>query len=297
VKKVVDRNFLQSPRLREFFAARRKNIAVITDYAAMEAFKGDALANISQAAAILCEFPKQVAVLKSTSIVSQLKGRRCGFTRRMIDWDQSDNFGDWCGALEQAKAGNKDLLRQLLENGKEADATLEVIKDAQSDYAENLEAHAERFTVAELKALRSNAPFPEGMFEKVSQHILELAAVLFAEQPGFKGLLPTAQELPYTFIFRYAVAGYILALRWIAVGGAKKVKPENIRNDMVDATFAAYATYFQGLLTDDAKANEIFAETKRLVNVFLSVPPLPDHAMKKMAAAKASVAMATAGRA
>jgi hypothetical protein len=57
---------------------------------------------------------------------------------------------------------------------------------------------------------------------------------------------PPALELPYTFIFRYALAGYLVALRWMAVGGAKNVKPEKIRNDIVDATFAAYATYFQG---------------------------------------------------
>ena len=34
------------------------------------------------------------------------------------------------------------------------------------------------------------------------------------------------RELPYTFIFRYALAGYLVALRWMAVGGAKYVKPE-----------------------------------------------------------------------
>jgi hypothetical protein len=43
------------------------------------------------------------------------------------------------------------------------------------------------------------------------------------------------RELPYTFIFRYALAGYLVALRWMAVGGAKNVKPEKIRNDVVDA--------------------------------------------------------------
>jgi len=44
-----------------------------------------------------------------------------------------------------------------------------------------------------------------------------------------------ARELPYTFIFRYALAGYLVALRRMAVGGAKNVKPEKIRNDIVDA--------------------------------------------------------------
>ena len=44
------------------------------------------------------------------------------------------------------------------------------------------------------------------------------------------------RALPYTFIFRYALAGYLVALRWMAVGGAKNVKPEKIRNDIVDAS-------------------------------------------------------------
>jgi hypothetical protein len=42
------------------------------------------------------------------------------------------------------------------------------------------------------------------------------------------------RELPYTFVFRYALAGYLVALRWMAVAGAKNVKPEKIRNDIVD---------------------------------------------------------------
>ena len=43
------------------------------------------------------------------------------------------------------------------------------------------------------------------------------------------------RELPYTFIFRYALAGYLVALRWMAVAGAKNVKPEKSCNDIVDA--------------------------------------------------------------
>jgi hypothetical protein len=281
MRKIVDRNFLQSPQLREYLAASRKNIAVITDYAAMEAFKGDALANISQATAILCEYPKQVVVLKSTSIISQLKGRRCGFTRRMIDKDQTKGFSEWCNCLASAKAGDRDLQRQLLENGKEAEAHLQRLLNDQNTYAENLEALSKSFTEAELKALRGGKPISAEMFTKISDHILEMAAVLFVSNPNTKEL-PPARELPYTFIFRYALAGYLLALRWIAVGGAKNVKPDKIRNDIVDATFAAYATYFQGLLSNDAKANEIHEDARTVVKLFLSVSPPPDHLVAKL---------------
>jgi hypothetical protein len=100
--------------------------------------------------------------------------------------------------------------------------------------------------------------------------------------------LPPALELPYTFILRYALTGYLVALRWIAVGGAKNVKPEKIRNDMVDATYAAYATYFQGLLSHDVKANEIYADAKFFLGVMLANPPPPDHIMTELAATRAA---------
>jgi hypothetical protein len=245
MRKIVDRNFLQSPELRAYLAASRKNRAVLTDYAAIEAFKGDTLANIFSATAILSEFPKQVIVLKSTSSICALKGRRCGFTRRMISKDETNGFADWCEGLARAKAGDKDLQRQLLDAGKEADAHLGQMRDTQKSYAENLEQASKAYTEEELKALRSHQPISDDMFDKIFRNILEMAAFLFAAHPHI-AQLPSARELPYTFIFRYALAGYLVALRWISVGGAKNVKPENIRNDVVDATYAALRDLFPG---------------------------------------------------
>jgi hypothetical protein len=219
----------------------------------MEAFKGDAFINIMSAMEILREFPKQVVVLKSTNVIAGLKGRRCGFTRRMIDRGQTWRFPEWCEHLARAAAGDKDLQRQIVENGKDAEAHLKRMRDDQQNYAENLDAMTKTFSEAELKVLRKHEPISDETFGKVQRHVLEMAAFLFTAHPNFREL-PTARELPYTFIFGYAMAGYLIALRWMSVGGAKNVKPEKIRNDIVDGTYAAYATYFQGLLSHDAKA-------------------------------------------
>jgi hypothetical protein len=280
MRKIVDRNYLQSPKLRDYLATWRKHRVVLTDYAAMEAFKGDALANIASATKILREFPKQVIVLKSTSSIATLKGRRCGFTRRMIDRDQTRGFPEWCEHTARALAGDNDLQRQIVENSIEADAHLKRMRDEQENYAENLDAMVKNFSEAELKALRKHEPISEEMFGKVQSHVLEMAAFLFAAYPHVTEL-PPARELPYRFIFRYAMAGYLVALRWMSVGGARNVKPEKIRNDIVDCTYAAYATYFQGLLSDDAGANEIYADTKFLVWLFLATPPPPDHILRR----------------
>jgi hypothetical protein len=58
---------------------------------------------------------------------------------------------------------------------------------------------------------------------------------------------------------------YLWALRWIAVGGAKSTKPEKIRNDMVDLFLAAYATFFDGLLTSDRKLAALYRDADRLL--------------------------------
>jgi hypothetical protein len=47
-------------------------------------------------------------------------------------------------------------------------------------------------------------------------------------------------------------------LHWIAAGGAKDRNLEKFRNDMIDVAIAAYATCFDGLLSDDKLANEIY---------------------------------------
>jgi hypothetical protein len=201
----------------------------------------------------------------------------------MIDWDQTEGFAEWCQGLARAKAGDKELQLQLLENGHEADAHLDRMRDDQETYAQNLEAASKHYTDAELKALRTRQPMSIDMLDKITQNVLAMAAFLFIRANPNATKLPHARELPYTFIFRYALAGYLVALRWIAVG-AKTVKSEKIRNDIVDATYVAYSTYFQGLLSNDVKANETYADAKFFLGVILANPPPPDHIMARIAA-------------
>ena len=71
-----------------------------------------------------------------------------------------------------------------------------------------------------------------------------------------------------------------IALRWMSVGGARNVKPEKVPNDIVDDTYAAYATSFQGLLSLGAGAIDIYADAKFLAGLFLATPPPTDHVVR-----------------
>ena len=193
----------------------------------MESFKGNALGNISRATAIICEFQSQVIVLKSTGIIAQLRPRRVGFTRRMIDLSMTNDFCNFCNAVAQAKTGNKNVVRQVLARGEEADRQLQSMDF--SNYAKTLEGISKVFTAEELKVLRTDKPMTDELAMKLFSQIFQVAMFLLLANPYFKKM-PSLPEALYTLVFRIALAGYLMSLRWIEVGGATNVKLEKIRN-------------------------------------------------------------------
>jgi hypothetical protein len=110
---VVDSNALQSPMLRDYLSKSINNFAVLTDYASMEAYKGNTLVSIFRSMALLSDFPRQVIVLKTTDVVCGLSGRRAGLHRRLIDHEQTRDFPKYCDRLLAAKLGDVPLREQL----------------------------------------------------------------------------------------------------------------------------------------------------------------------------------------
>ena len=133
-----------------------------------------------------------------------------------------------------------------------------------------LRGAADTFTDTEVRILRKGSDLTDEIIDKFVQNILLLAAVLFRDHPRVTKW-PDATELPNTFIFRYALCAHLLVFNWIAVGSPPKLKPEKMRNDIVDMSFAAYATFFDGLLTEDKKLQNIYHEASRLLPMLFSV--------------------------
>jgi hypothetical protein len=267
MRKVVDSNFLQSDGLRRYLAKSNQNYAVLTDYAAMEAYKGDTLRSIYRSMEILSRYPRQVIVLKGTQAVCGLRGRRAGLQRRLIDERQTQGFGEFCRDLRAAQNGDPSFRKQILAHGRAATAHMdEIISDA-AGLPEAIDEVAKNYTGAELRILRNGSPLTEEILDKLIHGILLLAADLMKKHPQVTNF-PKATELPNTYIFRDALCAYLLTLRWIEVGGARNVKPEKMLNDIVDISFAAYATYFDGLLTADKKLSHLYEEAKYLLDSF-----------------------------
>jgi hypothetical protein len=177
---VVDINCLQNDELRSYLASSRRNRAVLTDYAAMEAYKGDTLRSIFSSMAIVAEYPKQVIVLESTQLACGLTGRVWRFYGRdaalrayLIDKDQTWGFPQYCVDLMAAKRGNIELQRDIVEHGREATAQMDRILRDMPTLSSGLEMMVEfvrrSHAPAELKILRERGVYTQNMMAKVTQ--------------------------------------------------------------------------------------------------------------------------------
>lgn len=264
MRMVVDSNQLQSPQLRTFLEASTANRAVLTDYSAMEALQGDAVKSICNAMRILGDYSKQVIVLRNTQLICQLSGRAAGLQRRLIHDGQTSGFPDYIRRLNEAERGHAPLIEEIRKMAVDASGQLHRMLADAADLAQIFDSLAIDFDKEERRKIRDGERFTAKMEDILIKAVMQVSMTLFRSHPR-SPRVPIFRELPNTFIFRNSLCCYLLALEWAATGGAKTAKDHKIRNDMVDSNFVTYATYFDGLLTDDAKALRLYKRAKEIL--------------------------------
>jgi len=268
MRKVIDSNFLQTEELRSYLAASSNNYAVLTEYTAMEAYKGDTLISIQKSMNIVSDYPEQILILKSTRAICSLRGKSRGLQNRLIDQVQTREFSKFVKTLRSAQRGDRAAEKHLLKHGRDADKHLQGMLDDASDRGANINRFFKLYSKEERRSLFAGPPYTSELIDKITQSVLYIAGRLFQEHPD-EPKWPTHTELPYTYIFRSSLCIYLLVLDWIALGGFQDALPETHRNDFVDMTFAAYGTYFDGLMTSDSKPARIHRQARKwLTEIF-----------------------------
>jgi hypothetical protein len=268
MRKVIDSNCLQSEELRSYLAASSSNYAVLTEYAAMEAYKGNTLISIQKSMDIVSEYPEQIIVLKGTRAISSLRGKSRGLQNRIIDQVQTREFSKFVKTLRSARRGDRAAEKHLLKHGRNADKHLQGMLDDASDRGTNISMFFNLYSKEERRSLSAGPPYSSELVDKITKNVLYIAGRLFQEHPD-EPEWPTRTELPYTYIFRSSLCIYLLVLDWITLGGFQGASSETHRNDFVDMTFAAYGTYFDGLMTSDSKPARIHRQARQwLTEIF-----------------------------
>jgi hypothetical protein len=247
---VIDTNCLESEELRVFLGADRSNFAVLPEHTIVEVFKPRNLASVVASYSVLCDFPRQVIVLKANRFVAGVNPRVAAISNRFIDRESTRSFSKFCDVLEAAKKGHASYKRQLAKRQEWARERVDSVQDGLGDQSEALGELRTLFIAEDLRRL--------GAGEKLSQRSRELIlsttqslAERLAERQPIPLVLPRAPHRYYAFTWRYALCHLIQLVRLLSRGALRRA-PAKARNDHFDNVFATFGTYYNGLMTNDA---------------------------------------------
>ena len=269
MKKVIDINYLQKPVLENYLAKNRDNYVVFTDFACMEIYKCNALKNLACKLKIVSQYPEQIIVLKGTREIVSLTLATNKLPQSLVDNIQTTGFLEFCNHLKSACQGDKLLTKEVLQKESLASQYLEGLMQSHQLIVDGIKGFTKSYDHSNLKAFRNSKKLPQGMRKKMTEHIFLLTCNFYKDHPDIQ-VVPEFDTLKNSYIFRYAVSVYFLALRWIKDGGIDQVSQKKLRNDAVDMSYVTYATYFEGLLSLDKKLNAIYQDTLNYLHYFNS---------------------------
>lgn len=260
---VIDSNRMQSEELRSFLSLSTNNRAVLTDYAAMEAFKGNTLVSIQASWSVLRDFPKQMVILKGTRAAAKVDPQIAGFTNRFIDRTQTREVSNFSKVLERAARGEVLAQQRLILRGQWADDHLNGMLKKSGDMHLSISEFCAQFTDAELQRFRRQVPWKDETEKKFFDLVYHLTWQSFQSHPD-KIRFPRGHHLLNHFLYRHTLA-YCVYIIQLVMNGTVERKASLVRNDAVDVIFATLATYFNGLMSGDDHAEKIHHVTRFLL--------------------------------
>ena len=266
MRTVIDTNGLQDRKLERYLARDRRNIAVIPDVVLMETFKKNAVVSADKATATLRRFARQTVILKRPDKILRINTRTSGLGPRMIDPKQTAAFQSFSSFIARAK--QPGLERAYIEDSqKEAETNMDFLLENAKQFPRIFTMITSLFTRDELIELRDRSPRSASTQIKLLDLMFEQTRVLYTKGGIEAQYWPKSfADARNTFAFRYALCVTLLFSHWVAEGKQMAKKPEKIVNDIVDVNVAAMATFFDGVLSNDARVSSLHAEARYVLS-------------------------------
>lgn len=258
---VIDSNQLQDDRLRRFLGQSSRNRAVLIDFLGIEAYNGD-VKNYFRWLDVLGDFPEQVLVLKGSASIVMQSGRPSGLIRRMIDDDTTAGFATHVAAAQAAARGHAGALKQAHELRASAADHLAKMELEAAFIRDAMGQLGSVYTNQERAIIRDRGSYPKPLLDKLTYNLFSIAQLMLGPRARGRSF---DRDIKNTLPFRAALAIYVLTLHRTAAGSIANLKPEKLRNDLVDMMFVAYGTFFDGVLSADARVNHLYAEAAILL--------------------------------
>lgn len=252
MRMVVDSNYLQSDKLISYLS-KPENQVILTDQVSYEAFGSD----IYKALEILSNYADQVFILKRTKTISSQSFRGAGLQKRMIDHKDTKRFKAFSNKILDPSKRDKDFLSSIKIQQAEVQRDLHRIKNEAAKMGEVISKYFSSMSKTEASLLRAGEFYSDDTSNILFKRIENMTLQVLSGHPNITQK-KSHKEFYNAYLFRSCVCFYFVAQEWHLNGGLNSVKSKTMMNDMLDMQIVAYATYFDGLLTNDKKAKRMY---------------------------------------
>lgn len=261
IRKIVDSNGLQNPKIFEFLEQSPRHQIILTEPVNAEMHQDFAAKTLHRRLEAARRFPGQVLLARNMKQASYFSSKTKGLARRLLDFPHTAKFRRFCSDMYAGRDVSA-VERTILAN--EAVAKRRRMRELGS--AESLiaayEEIASNFTSSQLDELRRRERYSEATQRKLVDIAflggMKIAPVERRELDRPKTIGDAVNQFP----FRYALATTLLFTRWVGGGRQKKIKLPKLRNDVIDIGVATFGTYYHGVVTLDAKLIDIHRELR-----------------------------------
>jgi hypothetical protein len=258
---ILDSNYRHEPTLEEWLS-KPTNYVALSDFAAVEMFKGREPLSIVWATELLRKQPHKIIILKNTPSILRMPALERGLRRRLIDHPGTKNFPNFLRDI--TNTDDEKIIEQLLERQAWANEHQDRVRLGMEKYPDAVREIASAYSKEERSHMRGSNPYPNNLGRKILDAVCQLT------EDVYKRIHPAATQfngpIYNTYHFRYSLCTFLLILRIVADGGNASTNISKIVNDDYDMTYCAFATYFDGLLTKDRKAMSIYLEARSVIN-------------------------------
>ena len=265
MRKIVDKNFIELGIIEEYLK-KDNHFIILTDFFMVETLKGEGFTNLFKTFKIVSKYPNRVLILNSMKKIINIRSLNLsGMQRKLIDHQQSSAFPGFCkilysnindaekidilGLKEKKTLSNEFINSNIKKIEKIREATYELIK---------------QFSRKELVDFFELDLVSHDFFKKIARHTLILTFKIM-ERNDVR--IDNYSIIKNTYYFRFSLAMTILIMQWIFNSKQVGTKDTKLSNDIMDMSYVALATYFDGVLTNDSNLKYIY----KIVNMIISL--------------------------
>ena len=268
VRKVIDMSAFRAPVLGEYLSKSPNNFIVICQSAQMEMLKGEAKVNLEKSLEVASRHADQIIVLKPDLKIARIDPKSKGLQNRLICPDSTIGFSKFCQDIFSGKANKGSLEQHIFGEQRQVVQYFNNLKERRDEFYDVMAEARRRYTESEIKQLRTQRPFPALPLQTIIEEVFCSSANLLTGKIG-PATVPPLENAPFSFQFRIILCHRLLVFYWIKTGGYETMTKEKYSNDYTDMSYAAYATFFDGLITKDQKLMEIYQTARRLIEEIL----------------------------